>query len=291
MKVKTTRELNKMIDFLFSLFRTNNYVFRGYCKESELNPTIVRNHQDLDVKLDFEKYEIELLKKYGKYSIQYIPSYSNPIDWVASAQHYGLPTRLIDWSFDPFCALFFSSFVNKEPEGDYYKIIYTDLDEHIYFDDIPIFENNIMTGVNTNNQLLDQYLNFVQSFLMRGGIFSKIHHGKLKDEFVSSVLKHFEEEESNGKNKLFFCSTYDSNPRIIAQRGLFQIPRRFEDENSNLCVPQDILSSVSGKIEIHKSLRPEIISFLEKINVSTPRLFPDIASICLYLKYSEEYSS
>ncbi len=280
--------LNNTINELFDMQKDGNYVFRGYSKANELLPSLVRNYDRLNLDdYGMLKYEKMLLKQYGKYAIQYLPYYFTPLDWVASAQHFGLPTRLIDWSFDPFCSLYFALSLNKKPEEEYYKLIAVDLREQIYFNEIPVFTVDATHNNSTNNAMLDNYLLFVNSLLTYSGCLSKTQNEKTKREFCNKMSKHFEDEVKTQKHKLFFCSIYDSNPRIIAQKGLFQIPRRFVDDEGNDIIDKDIISASQRLYKISKSIRGEILDILDKLNISTPRLFPDLQNICTYLKNIE----
>ncbi|MCR5189213.1 MAG: FRG domain-containing protein [Treponema sp.] len=53
----------------------------------------------------------KLLEKFKKYCIQNKVNIGNPtndMEWYFLAQHYGLPTTLLDWSEDPLIALYFA---------------------------------------------------------------------------------------------------------------------------------------------------------------------------------------
>ena len=90
---------DEVINELSSLAKSKNLVFRGYGKQTELYPNIIRNG-------DLTNREIELLINFEKYGLQYF-SVNNAIDFMSYGQHFGLPTRLLDFTYNPFVALFF----------------------------------------------------------------------------------------------------------------------------------------------------------------------------------------
>lgn len=44
-----------------------------------------------------------------------------PLEWLALAQHHGVPTRLLDWSLNPLVALFFAVDENPDADGAVYS--------------------------------------------------------------------------------------------------------------------------------------------------------------------------
>src|SRR5689334_478480 len=70
-------------------------VFRGLARSSYSN---VSSLSRLDG--DFPELERHLVRNFRKYAHAHAPG-PTTWDWLSLAQHHGLPTRLLDWTFSP----------------------------------------------------------------------------------------------------------------------------------------------------------------------------------------------
>ena len=90
-------------------------VYRGVsdAKNHKLVPTIGRISRfkdDAQYDGELEDQEKEILEAFKRKSRGTItPTPENDFEWMALAQHHGLPTRLLDWTVSPLVALHFAT--------------------------------------------------------------------------------------------------------------------------------------------------------------------------------------
>jgi hypothetical protein len=98
-------------------------LFRGEPEAGfPLIPSIARGTMD-GTFADISSLEDLLLNEFRLAAAPIIePEPTNEIDWVFLAQHYGVPTRLLDWSTNPMVALFFAVESHDEKDAIIYLV-------------------------------------------------------------------------------------------------------------------------------------------------------------------------
>ena len=101
--------IDELIVFLNKL--PNNYIYRGHSDESwTLQSTLERILGDTyeSTSEKFEKYSLDDFKnKFHLYSnSSNLPE--SKLEWLSIMQHYGVPTRMLDFTRSPYIALYFA---------------------------------------------------------------------------------------------------------------------------------------------------------------------------------------
>ncbi|WP_346205279.1 FRG domain-containing protein [Aeromonas salmonicida] len=108
MKYCTEKTIENISEYLSAVRERGHVVlYRGQAEDWPLIPSIGRvNIALLNGLLEVEEDIVKQLKRYG------YPYFKNDIsdetDWILHAQHFGLPTRLLDFTQNPLKALYFA---------------------------------------------------------------------------------------------------------------------------------------------------------------------------------------
>jgi hypothetical protein len=100
-------------------------VFRGLARSSYRNV-----HSLARLQGDFATLERHLLRSFRKYAHRETPGPST-WEWLSLAQHHGLPTRLLDWTYSPLVALHFATASAGDSEAMLWEVDCEGVHEHL----------------------------------------------------------------------------------------------------------------------------------------------------------------
>ncbi|WP_337912474.1 FRG domain-containing protein [Vibrio cholerae] len=95
----------------------SSWVFRGQAVDTwDLKPKMFREQ--------FVQYDEEhMLNVWSRSAIKHLTNLpTSKLEWLALAQHNGLPTRLLDWTYNPLVALYFCCSSNLDENGEVFAI-------------------------------------------------------------------------------------------------------------------------------------------------------------------------
>lgn len=199
--------------------------------------------------------ELRLLNRFRQRSVPFLESRPPESDWenLFLMQHYGVPTRLLDWSENAFVALWFALGAHK-------------------------------TGRTPVVWVIDPYTLNRQVFShqkYQGGVFS------VGDVQLIGYEPKAEMSNMNAAPVAVY-GTHNS-PRIVAQRGVFTIAgkdtRPLEDFASEFKGKADFIS----RIDVTTGTAVELASELRGAGFTESMIFPDLEGLARELKSAEEF--
>jgi len=232
------------------------YAFRGLADPSyKLETSLVRlRHKTLE---ELKFIEQRLLDSFKKYAHGQFDEKLSIWHWISLAQHHGLPTRLLDWTYSPFVALHFAT-------SDLSKI---DRDGVVWCVNFWEAQNWLPPGLQAALQRKRLSVFPIETLAQEFEEFSKFDNPDAHLEF----MVFFEPPSLDG--------------RIVNQVALFSFLSR-----PGLQL-DDWLQSVSAdnprickKIIIDKSLKWEVRDKLDQANITERVLFPGLDGLSAWLK-------
>lgn len=138
------------------------YAFRGLSdKHYQLKTSLMR------LGGEYDKLEKHLLRNLRNYTVRNsVPIKIDSVwEWLAIGQHYGLPTRLLDWTYSPYVALHFvtADLEKYDRDGVIWAVNFMaikdllpeDLKEIIDYEERNVFTVEMLSSVCTNIMELD----------------------------------------------------------------------------------------------------------------------------------------
>lgn len=245
--------ISDYIEFTCSLFE-NNVLFRGQSDCSwDLKPSIFRKENN-------NKTEESLYKDIKQWNDEEFSSDSY-IENLCNMQHYGIPTRLVDWTSNPLHALYFAT-VNESAKDKDGSVCCVEIDK-IYDEDTPEYS------------LIEEYF---KNRIVKN------------DEINMELIKILDTQKEN----YFFIRTKYYNKRIKNQQGFFSIYIDITDDES-IRIKQIIWNNIKEEIfkvarksfQGYKENRTEDIKVFE--TVLSKRGFPPDKANEIYQYYCDKY--
>ncbi len=202
---------------------------------------------------DYKLLEKHLLRNFRKYGYKASNQGDSFWKWLAVAQHHGLPTRLLDWTYSPYIALHFatSNLLKYDADGTIWCINYRKSNEYLPKTLKDIIDEEGSSSFTTT------MLNSVC------GAFTELDHLK-----------------SGDKDFVVFLEPPSLDDRIVNQFALFSM---MTDAEAHLDRWLEIRSHLYYKIIIPAELKWEIRDRLDQANITERVLFPGLDGLSAWL--------
>jgi hypothetical protein len=225
--------------------------FRGCGKKTyELTPSLYRHRYTTNVE-DFMKLEETLIQRFQQRSIPFtVRDMKDPWEWLFFMQHYGIPTRLLDWTESPLTALFFAvtSSPHKLNASQTYSFSYDAAmwilspdDWNRKSVDLTSFPGRVLS---TNDSNLNAYVPIGNC----------------------SVMKDY---------PLAIYGSHNSQ-RIVAQRGVFVVFGKDRNSMERIYKDNDFPQDCLYKIIFGKSFLPDLHDAIRRNGITDSVIFPDL---------------
>jgi hypothetical protein len=202
---------------------------------------------------NYRELEGHLLRNFMKYASGSLPRMESEWVWLALAQHHGLPTRMLDWTYSPYTALHFAT---------------VNLTEY-------------------NNDAIVWCVNYVRAHELLPVKLRNVLRSERSNVFTSEMLERcatnlVELEKLSRKQFAVFLEPPSLDERIVNQYALFSFmsdPRTQFDDWVEASRPDLV-----RRIIIPRELKWEIRDKLDQANITERVLFPGLDGLSQWLR-------
>lgn len=216
-------------------------------------------HFDLTTSLErlgpsARELESHLLRSFRKYAHHHAVPSDSIWHWLALAQHHGLPTRMLDWSYSPYVALHFvtEALHHYHEDGVIWRVDYAQ-----------------------TNQFLPERL---QRVLTDEGPAVQVFTAEMLDR-AAATLSEFDALAEDAWMVFFEPPSLDE--RIVNQYALFSL---MSAANADLGAWLAARSAMYSKLIIPAELKWEIRDKLDQANITERVLYPGLDGLSRWLR-------
>lgn len=226
---------------------------------------------------NFATLERHLLRNFQKYAHRDVVERDSFWHWLSTAQHHGLPTRLLDWTYSPLVAMHFATADVSKSASDcaIWMVDYVKANDFL-----PSTLRRNLTREGSNVFTVDMLSSFDKREKMQG---KRSSDGETESKTFYSVQVeslHIFDSLSTHDFLLFF-EPPSIDDRIINQYALFSV---MPDPSTPVDTWLRRHPGIYRKIIIPAHLRWEVRDKLDQGNITERVLFPGLDGLAAWLK-------
>ena len=179
--------------------------------------------------------ELDTIEKFKRSAVRlYSTSESlDLIDWLVLMQHYGAPTRLLDFTYSAFVALFFTTFTTQDVDFAVWAIRLSSLTERFNQPQLP---KEVRVAMR-NKSAFEIGQQFASKYASKFAAYWQLYGGSIDAQLTrcKTLACHLLGRKKSGSPRrttkldvLSVCPA-QNNERMAAQSGLFLMPTRLSE--------------------------------------------------------------
>ena len=235
--------------------------YRGVGSTSHtLTPSIFRHPKHKKIE-EIHKIENEIASVFEQRSPPFVnQAFKDVWEQMFYMQHYGIPTRLLDWTESPFIALYFAL-----TSGDRTATGRPKHDAAFWMLDPIAWNRGALSDISYKGGILDPNREQVKAYSPKADL----------------------DERKNLPVMIY--GTHNS-PRIVAQRGMFALFGKSVDAMEKCFSENEFEEGAMQKVIVKKDIRYAVAHSLFRKGISDSTIYPDLHGLSLELKRSFGFS-
>jgi hypothetical protein len=240
------------------------WYFRGTLPSWNLSTSIERAATDWGLSLNDvpdieERITRDFRRAFRGVTASWTPPRSDVIGWLALMQHFGAPTRLLDWTYSPFVAAYFALQYLLDAPGVEYSVLWC-LPKSAF--DPKAVRKHLDTD---GRRLHKRYLR-----KRRWQDFSRLLINRKRPVRLVAPI-----------------NPYELHQRLVIQQGIFLCPGDvtlpFESNLERMTVPEG--GPTARRYRLTRDILRDGFAGLQRMNISRATLFPGIDGFAQHYRY------